>query len=68
MRLTATIEQGSDGTFTAVSVVGEHTIIGEGDTGVEAIENLREGAVALFTHLKSEGKPLPEIVGVEVAA
>jgi predicted RNase H-like HicB family nuclease len=67
MTLTATIEQAEDGSWTAVAVLGEHTIIGDGDTKDAAIADLRNGAAALFEYLKSEGK-LPEVVGVEVAA
>jgi hypothetical protein len=63
---TATVKRGSDGTFTAVAVIGEHTVIGEGATKDAAIADLRRGAKALFDYLKSTGQPLPEVAIVEV--
>jgi predicted RNase H-like HicB family nuclease len=68
VRLTATVEQASDSTFTAVAVIGEHSILGTGDTKEAAIEDLREGAEGLFEYLKSKGQPLPQLASVEVAA
>jgi hypothetical protein len=38
VRLTATVEQASESTFTAVAVIGEHSILGTGDTKEAAIE------------------------------
>jgi predicted RNase H-like HicB family nuclease len=68
VKLTATVERASDGTFTAVAVIGEHTIIGDGNTKEAAIADLREGAEGLFEYLKQEGKPLPQLVSIEVEA
>lgn len=68
MNLTATIERAEDGSYTATAVVGEHTVIGDGETRDEAVSSLRAGAIALVEHLKAEGKPLPQLVTVEVAA
>lgn len=71
VKLTATIEQGADGTFIAVAVIGHDTIIGDGDTREEAIADLRKGAKTLFEYRKSKGEsfpqPLTELVSVEVA-
>jgi predicted RNase H-like HicB family nuclease len=66
VRLTATLEQASDGSWTALAVIGEHSILGDGDTREEAIESLRKGAEALFEYLKREGQPLPLLVSIEV--
>ena len=72
MKVTATVEKASDGTFTAVTVIGEHTIIGDGDTRDEALSSLRDGVSSLVDYLKSEGEPLLrstiELVSIEVAA
>lgn len=72
MKLTATLERASDGTFTAVAAIGEHTIIGDGNTRDEALRSLRDGVSSLIEYLKSEGKSLPEssieLLSIEVAA
>jgi predicted RNase H-like HicB family nuclease len=72
MKVTATVEKASDGTFTAVAAIGEHTIIGDGDTRDEALSSLRSGVSSLVEYLKSEGEPLLrssiELVSIEVAA
>ncbi len=50
--LTGTVERApEDGTYTAVVVIGEHTIIGDGYTKDEAIEDLRRGAAVFFDYL-----------------
>jgi len=66
--LTATVEQADDGSFTSLAVIGEHSILGTGDTKETAIADLREGAKALFEYLEQTGQPLPQLVNVEVAA
>lgn len=68
MKLTATIEQAQDGTYTTLAVVGEHTIIGTGATREEAVASLQSGARGLVEYLKSEGRSLPQVVSVEIAA
>lgn len=72
MKLTATLERASDGTFTAVAAIGEHTIIGDGNTRDEALRSLRDGVSSLIEYLKSQGEPLLrpsiELVSIEVAA
>ena len=72
MKLTATLEKASDGTYTAVAIIGEHTIIGDGETRDEALSSLRNGVSSLVEYLKSEGEPLlrssVELVSIEVAA
>jgi hypothetical protein len=67
--LTGTVERApEDGTYTAVAVIGGHTIIGDGDTKDQAIEDLRRGAIGLFDYLKSKNQSLPEIVTIDVPA
>lgn len=68
MTLTATVEQAEDGSWTAVAVIGEHTIVGDGDTQDGAIFDLYNGASELVEYLKSEGKSLPQVVNIEIAA
>lgn len=66
--LTATVERAEDGTYTVLALIGEHTIIGNGDSKVAAIEDLRRGAATLFEYLRSTKQSLPEIVIIDVAA
>jgi len=67
----ATVEQAKDGSWTA-AVLGEHTILGTGDTKEAALDNLREGVHGLLEYLVAKGLPLPtdnvEFVALEVAA
>jgi len=65
--LTGTVERApEDGTYTAIAVIGEHTILGDGYTKDEAIEDLRRGAIVFFEYLKSKNQSLPEIVTIDV--
>ncbi|HSU19254.1 MAG TPA: type II toxin-antitoxin system HicB family antitoxin [Acidobacteriaceae bacterium] len=72
MRLTATLEQAEDGTWTAAVFGVEDIILGTGPTREEALSNLRDGVTGLVDCLKSEGKQLPqssvELVSIDVAA
>jgi predicted RNase H-like HicB family nuclease len=72
MRLTATVEQAEDGSWTASITTENDLILGDGDTKEAAIENLREGVKGLIAYLKSKGQTLPEtkaeLVSIEVAA
>jgi predicted RNase H-like HicB family nuclease len=67
----ATVEQAEDGSWTA-AVIGEHTVLGTGDSRDAALDNLRDGIRGLLDYLKSKGLPEPvetrEFVNVEVAA
>jgi hypothetical protein len=63
-KFTATIEQAGDGSWTTLAVIGEHSILGNGNTKEETIESLRKGVVSLVEYLKSKGKTLPEVVDV----
>jgi predicted RNase H-like HicB family nuclease len=71
VKLTAMLEQAGDGSWTA-ALVGEHTVLGTGDTREEALADLRQGIEGLVDHLKRKGEPLPqsgiELVTIEVAA
>lgn len=70
-KFTAMVEQANDGSWSAC-VLGEHTVLGQGDTKEEALADLRSGIVGLLEYLKETGQPLPavstEIVSIEVAA
>jgi predicted RNase H-like HicB family nuclease len=70
-KFVAMVEQASDATWTA-SVIGEHTVLGTGETKEAAIDDLRDGIVSLQRYLKSKGQTLPEarveVVEMEVAA
>jgi predicted RNase H-like HicB family nuclease len=70
-KFAAMVEQASDGTWSAC-VVGEHTVLGQGATHEEALEDLRRGIAGLIEYLKETGQPVPvmttEVVCVEVAA
>jgi len=68
VKLTGTVERAEDGSYTAVVVIGEHTIIGDGDTKDAAIEDLGRGAVVLIDYLKSKNRSLPEIVTIDIPA
>jgi predicted RNase H-like HicB family nuclease len=65
------VEQANDGSWSAC-VLGEHTVLGQGDTKEEALADLRSGIAGLLEYLKETGQPLPavstEIVSIEVAA
>jgi predicted RNase H-like HicB family nuclease len=65
------VEQARDGSWSAC-VVGEHTILGQGDTKEQAIDDLRNGIAGLIEYLKETGQPVPsvsvELVSIEVAA
>jgi predicted RNase H-like HicB family nuclease len=54
---TAIVEQAGDGSWTA-SIVGEHTVLGTGDTPEEALADLRNGTRLLLQYLKDKGLPL----------
>jgi hypothetical protein len=49
-KLTATVEQAEDGSWTAALTIGDHMILGDGSTKEEAIENLREGVIGEIRH------------------
>jgi predicted RNase H-like HicB family nuclease len=70
-KFTAMVEQAGDGSWTA-SVIGEHTVLGTGDTKEEAVEDLRNGIQGLLEYLKEKGLPLPtqtaKYMTLEVAA
>jgi len=70
-KFTAMVEQGDDGSWSAC-VVGEHTVLGQGDTKEAALDDLRRGIESLIEYLKETGQPIPissmELVSVEVAA
>ena len=70
-KFTAIVEQDQDGSWSAC-VVGEHTILGQGDTKEQAIDDLRNGIAGLIEYLKETGQPVPsvsvELVSIEVAA
>jgi predicted RNase H-like HicB family nuclease len=70
-KFTAMVEQANDGSWSAC-VLGEHTVLGQGDTKEEALADLRSGIAGLLEYLKETGQPLPavstEIVSIEVAA
>jgi predicted RNase H-like HicB family nuclease len=70
-KFAAIVEQASDGSWSA-SVVGEHTVLGQGSTREEAIGDLRRGIAGLIEYLKETGQPVPvmttEVVSIEVAA
>jgi predicted RNase H-like HicB family nuclease len=70
-KFTAMVEQARDGSWSAC-VVGEHTILGQGDTKEQAIDDLRNGIAGLIEYLKETGQPVPsvsvELVSIEVAA
>lgn len=67
----AVIEEAEDSTWSA-SILGEHTVLGTGETKEAAIENLREGILSLQEYLKGKGQSLPnrriEFVELDVAA
>ena len=69
---TATLEQAEDGSWTALAVVGNHSILGDGETREAALESLREGLRGEIAYLKSRGETLPistvETIRIEVAA
>ena len=70
-KFAAMVEQAQDGSWSAC-VVGEHTILGQGDTKEQAIDDLRNGIAGLIEYLKETGQPVPsvsvELVSIEVAA
>jgi predicted RNase H-like HicB family nuclease len=55
----ATVEQAGDGSWTA-AIVGKNTVLGEGDTQEEALEDLRRGIEGLIEYLREKGEPLPQ--------
>ena len=71
MVITAMVEQAGDGTWTA-AVIGEHSVLGTGETRENAVEDLRRGVTGLIEYLKSKGETLPqpsvELVNIEIAA
>jgi predicted RNase H-like HicB family nuclease len=70
-KFAAMVEQAGDETWSAC-VVGDHTVLGQGATREEAIEDLRRGIAGLIEYLKETGQPVPvmttEVVSIEVAA
>ena len=53
----ATVEQAIDDTWTAV-VIGEHTVLGNGETREAALDNLQQGIDRLVEYLKDTGRPV----------
>ena len=68
MVMVATVEQSEDGSWTALAHIGEHLVLGDGDTEQEAVEDFRKGLESLVEYLKSKGEQLPHVVCVEIAA
>ena len=71
-KYTATVEQASDGSWSALAVIGDYSFLGDGDTRQAAIDSLCEGIAGEAAYLKSKGQTLPaptmEVVSIEVAA
>ncbi|MCL2661128.1 MAG: hypothetical protein FWD64_11520 [Acidobacteriaceae bacterium] len=68
------LEQAGDGTWTA-AIVGEHSVLGTGQTKESAVEDLRRGVTGLMEYLKTKGgDPAAtfhqniELVNIEIAA
>ena len=53
-KFTARVGQAGDGTWTA-AVIGQHTVLGTGDTRELAVENLKDGIKSLLQFLAWEG-------------
>jgi predicted RNase H-like HicB family nuclease len=70
-QFTGTVEKAEDGSWTAACEIGDHLILGDGDTREEALEDLRKGLTGTIEYLKSKGESLPqssiEVVTIEVA-
>jgi len=52
------VEQADDGSWCVV-FTGEHSIIGQGDTEAEALEDLQKGIDVLVEYLIDTGQPVP---------
>jgi predicted RNase H-like HicB family nuclease len=68
---TAMVERADDGSWSACTI-GEHTVLGQGDSKDAALADLRTGLEGLIEYLKETGQSIPvssaELVNVEVAA
>ena len=53
-------------------MLGEHTVLGTGDTRDEALSNVREGLTGIMAYLREQGEALSptaiEVVTIEIAA
>lgn len=72
MTFIASVEQASDGSWTATIATETDLILGEGDTKDAALASLHEGVRGLAAFLRSKGQTLPEshaeLIRIEVAA
>lgn len=67
MQITATVERAEDGSWTACAHVGDHLILGDGDTQEAAVGSLQDGLRSWVDYLKEKGKSSPQMVTLEVA-
>lgn len=68
MKITAVVEQAEDGSWTASAHIGDHLILGDGDTQAEATASLGKGLEGWIEYMKDKGESLPQMVTLDVAA
>jgi hypothetical protein len=68
MQITATVERAEDGSRTASAHIGEHLVLGDGDTQEEAVASLGDGLRSWVEYQKSKGESLPQMVTLDIAA
>jgi len=65
---TGTVEQTpEDGSWTASAHIGEHLVLGDGDTREAAIASLEDGLRSWIDYMKGKEESLPQMVTLEVA-
>lgn len=64
---TATVERAADGSWTASAHIGDHLVLGDGDTQASAIASLGDGLRAWIEYMKEKGASLPKMITIEVA-
>jgi hypothetical protein len=65
-QVTATVVQApEDGNWTASAHIGDHLVLGDGDT--QAVASLGDGLRPWVEYLKSKGESLPQMVNIKIA-
>lgn len=68
MKITATVVQApEDGSWTASAHIGEHLVLGDGDTRDEAVASLRDGLGSWVEYMREKGESLPQMVTLDIA-
>lgn len=68
MTITATVVQApEDGSWTASAHIGDHLVLGDGDTREAALKSLGAGLKGFVEYMKEKGESLPQLVTLEIA-